>query len=156
MNLNCCAWNGMLLLEYHYLCILSISCKVVLPVIYQTSQSKHFQSFSLHVFSLGTSLSEFWKFPISNRGYDKNVIFRMVSYAYCSTRNFYCVVTVRSVACHTVSKSLIKDYPLLEAGIKILNTWFFSTRDYVFNYYNQIPIACHSMNDKQREQRFEW
>jgi len=108
-----------------------------------------------YMFFLLEHPSEFWKFPISNSGYGKNVIFRMVSCANCSTRNFYCVFTVGSVACHTVSKSLIKDFPLLEAGIKILTTWLFSTRACVLNYYNQIPIACFSMNDKQREQRLE-
>ncbi len=114
-----------------------------------------FKAFPYMFFPLGHP-SEFWKFPISNCGYGKNVSFRMVSSANCSTRNFYCVFTVCSVACHTVSKSLIKDSPLLEAGIKILTTWFSSTRDCVFNYYNQIPIACHAINDKQREQRLEW
>jgi hypothetical protein len=66
-----------------------------------------------YMFFLLEHPSEFWKFPISNSGYGKNVIFRMVSCANCSTRNFYCVFTVGSVACHTVSKSLIKDSPPL-------------------------------------------
>jgi hypothetical protein len=42
----------------------------------------------------------------------------MVSCANCSTRIFYCVFTVRPVACHTVSKNFIKDSPSWKQGSK--------------------------------------